>query len=139
MPADTVRTTPNPCLKTTPSPDKTNPGPTLRRRPSTKPQNSPEKGHSQKAWATVSGAPHRLGHRALTEQPCRCKTSRTGGHPRAHRQWRSRTAAGAPPPLTLPHLTPTGTPEGDTTWQLASLAYRALWSRASSRETEGGH
>ncbi|KAJ8391020.1 hypothetical protein AAFF_G00097980 [Aldrovandia affinis] len=91
-PADIVGTTPNPRLKTTPSPDKTNPGPTLRRRPSTKPQNSPAKGHSQ-------------------------KTSRTGRRPRAHRQWRSRIAAGAPPPLTLPHLTPTGTPEGDTTWQ----------------------
>ncbi|KAJ8399595.1 hypothetical protein AAFF_G00410060 [Aldrovandia affinis] len=126
LPHPTVGTTPNPCLETTPSPDETNPGPTLRRRPSTKPPNSPAKGHSQKAWATVSGAPHPLGHRELAEQPCWYKTSRTGRRPRAHRQWRSRTAAGAPPPLTLPHLTPIGTPEGDTTWRQTSLTYRAL-------------
>ncbi|KAJ8406915.1 hypothetical protein AAFF_G00291910 [Aldrovandia affinis] len=66
-------------------------------------------------------------------------TSRTGKRPSAHRQWRSRTIPGAPPPLTLSHLTPAGTPEGTTTWRQASLAYRALWSRASAREIEGGH
>ncbi|KAJ8361713.1 hypothetical protein AAFF_G00429550 [Aldrovandia affinis] len=64
-------------------------------------------------------------------QTTQLRTSRTGKRPRAHRQWRSRTAAGAPPPLTLPHLTPAGTPEGETTWRPASLAYKALWSRAS--------